>query len=427
MSEAGGGPSVAGGQGGKAQRSVERVDEPAHAPPTRVQHEELRVGVEPEVSRDGAVAVEEERERGAAETVTDELAHLRCLRVARRHRDDLNLGMRSRKLRDPGRLALAGRSERMEGEDERLPPCDEPREALHLGGRGHHGCGRRVRCDRRARRHRRGGATEPDEGCRREQADDQESDIRACVRHARRMPVRTLFVQFMSGQLSGRPETGLDLRYRGGMPDTVIRRFRPLDAAAVRAVIGESSELVQSKILSSLDTHCRSFIARSPFVLVATIGADGGADVSPRGDPAGFVHIVDGRTLAIPDRPGNKLIATLRNVVDTDVVGLLFLVPGVGETLRVNGRGYVTDDAELLASMEVNGRTPLVAIVVEIEEAFLHCAKAFIRSRLWDPAVQIDRKELPTLARMLHDQLALKDPVEELVAYVDDSYRTTLY
>ena len=231
----------------------------------------------------------------------------------------------------------------------------------------------------------------------------------------------------MSAQLSGRPETGLDLRYRGGMPDTVIRRFRPLDAAAVRAVIGEPSELVQSKILSSLDTHCRSFIERSPFVLVATIGADGSADVSPRGDPAGFVHILDDRTLAIPDRPGNKLIATLRNVVDTDVVGLLFLVPGVGETLRVNGRGYLTDDAGLLASMEVNGRTPLVAIVVEIEEAFLHCAKAFIRSRLWDPAVQIDRKELPTLARMLHDQLALKDPVEELVAYVDDSYRTTLY
>ena len=211
------------------------------------------------------------------------------------------------------------------------------------------------------------------------------------------------------------------------MTDTATRRFRPLDAAAVRAAIGEPSELVQSKILGTLDRHCRSFIERSPFVLVATVGADGRADVSPRGDPSGFVHVVDDRTLAIPERPGNKLIDTLRNVLDTEAVGLLFLVPGVGETLRVNGRGYVTDDAELLAGMEVRGRTPLLAIVVEIEEAFLHCAKAFIRSRLWDPSTQIDRQELPTLARMIHDQLALQQPVEELDAYVEDGYRTTLY
>ena len=211
------------------------------------------------------------------------------------------------------------------------------------------------------------------------------------------------------------------------MPATATRRFRSLDAAAVRAAIGEPSELVQSKILRCLDTHCRAFIERAPFVVVATIGADGRADVSPRGDPAGFVRTVDDRTLAIPERPGNKLIDSLRNVVDTGAVGLLFLVPGVGETLRVNGTAYVSDDAELLASLAVNGRTPRLAIVVEIEEAFLHCAKAFIRSRLWDPAMQIDRKELPTLARMIHDQLALQQPVEELDAYVEDSYRTTLY
>lgn len=211
------------------------------------------------------------------------------------------------------------------------------------------------------------------------------------------------------------------------MTDTATRRFQPLDAAAVRAVIGEPSELVQSKILATLDRHCRSFIERSPFVLVATVGADGGADVSPRGDPAGFVHVVDDRTLAIAERPGNKLIDTLRNVVDTGAVGLLFLVPGVGETLRVNGRGYITDDAELLAAMEVRGRTPLLAIVVEIEEAFLHCAKAFIRSRLWDPATQIDRKELPTLARMIHDQLHPQESVDELTTYIADNYRTTLY
>ena len=211
------------------------------------------------------------------------------------------------------------------------------------------------------------------------------------------------------------------------MPDSATHRYRPLDATAVRAAIGEPSELVEAKILSSLDRHCRSFIERSPFVLVATMGLDGGADVSPRGDPAGFVRILDDRTLAIAERPGNKLIDTLGNVVDTGAVGLLFLVPGVGETLRVNGRGYITDDAELLASMEVRGRTPLLAIVVEIEEAFLHCAKAFIRSRLWDPATQIDRKELPTLAQMVHDQLHPQESVEELTTYIADNYRTTLY
>ena len=211
------------------------------------------------------------------------------------------------------------------------------------------------------------------------------------------------------------------------MPDAATRPFRALDAAAVRAAVGEPSELVQSKILRALDPHCRAFIERSPFVVVATIGADGGADVSPRGDPAGFVHVIDERTLAIPDRPGNKLIDTLRNVVDTGAVGLLFLVPGVGETLRVNGKGTVTDDAELLSAMAVNGRTPRLAIVVEVEEAFLHCAKAFIRSSLWDPATQIDRKQLPTLAQMVHDQLALQQPVEELDAHIEDGYRTTLY
>lgn len=211
------------------------------------------------------------------------------------------------------------------------------------------------------------------------------------------------------------------------MPDPTTRPFRALDAATVRAVVGGPSELVRSKLLRSLDIHCRAFIERSPFVVVATIGADGGADVSPRGDPAGFVHVIDDRTLAIPDRPGNKLIDTLRNVIDTGAVGLLFLVPGVGETLRVNGKGTVTDDAELLDAMAVNGRTPRLAIVVDVEEAFLHCAKAFIRSRLWDPAVQIDRKELPTLGQMVHDQLALQQPAEELDAHIDEGYRTALY
>lgn len=207
----------------------------------------------------------------------------------------------------------------------------------------------------------------------------------------------------------------------------IARPLRHLSAADVRTIIGDPSELVQAKKLDFLDRHCRAFIERAPFIAVATYDADGDADVSPRGDPAGFVRILDDRTLAIPERPGNRLMDTLANVIATGRIGLLFLVPGVGETLRVNGRAYVTDDEELLASLAVNGRPALVAVVVELEEAFLQCAKAFIRSKLWDPQAQIDRRELPTLAQMVKDQLALAQSVEELDAYIEDGYRTTLY
>lgn len=202
---------------------------------------------------------------------------------------------------------------------------------------------------------------------------------------------------------------------------------RRLDATAVRALVGEPSELVQAKVLGFLDAHCRAFIERSPFVTVATAGADGRLDVSPRGDPPGSVHVLDDRTLVLPERPGNKLIDSLSNILETGRLGLLFLVPGVDETLRVNGRATITDDAALLATLAVNGKTPIVGIVVEVEEAFLHCAKAFIRSKLWDPEAQIERSELPTLARMVRDQLALAEPVEQLEAFIEDGYRTTLY
>lgn len=211
------------------------------------------------------------------------------------------------------------------------------------------------------------------------------------------------------------------------------RTFRKLGPDEVRAAVGgHPVPLVQAKLLDRLDIHCRAFIERAPFVAVATAGAGGPAgaadlDISPRGDPAGFVRVLDDRTLAIPERPGNKLIDTLSNVLATGRIGLLFLVPGVGETLRVNGSAYITDDAELLASMEVRGKRPLVAVVVEVEEAFLHCAKAFIRSQLWDPAAQIDRRELPTLGKMIHDQVTPDLPVAELDALVEADERDNLY
>ena len=206
-----------------------------------------------------------------------------------------------------------------------------------------------------------------------------------------------------------------------------VPALRRLDEAAARTLFGEPSELVQSKLLDRLDPHCRAFIERSPFLVVATYGAAGAADVSPRGDPSGSVRVLDERTLAIAERPGNKLIDTVTNIAQTGRIGLLFLVPGVNETLRVNGRAFVTDDEALLASLAVAGKVPQAAVVVEVEQAFLHCAKALIRSKLWDPDARIERAELPTLGEMIHDQLALEQSAAELDEYIEDLNKTTLY
>jgi PPOX class probable FMN-dependent enzyme len=212
------------------------------------------------------------------------------------------------------------------------------------------------------------------------------------------------------------------------MSDVVPDGYRKLDAAEVRATIGEPTELVRMKIRPSLDEHCRAFIEHSPFLALGTIDADGKSDVSPRGDPPGFVKVLDDQTLAIPDRPGNKLTDSLSNILETGSVGLLFLVPGVGETLRVNGRASITDDPELLASMTVQGKPPKLAIVVQVREAYVHCAKAFKRSKLWDPDTQIDRSELPSIGRMIRDQVpSLGMEAEEIDEYAETAYRAELY
>jgi PPOX class probable FMN-dependent enzyme len=182
------------------------------------------------------------------------------------------------------------------------------------------------------------------------------------------------------------------------------------------------------KVRAELDDHCRAFIARSPFVALATVGADGHADVSPRGDPPGFVKVLDATTLAVPERPGNKLMDSLANILETGSVGLLFVIPGIEETLRVNGKATITDDPELVATMQVRGQAPKLAIVVRVEEAYLHCAKAFKRSRLWDPAAQIQRAALPSLGQMLRDQIRPEQmTAADIDAYAEDDYRTRLY
>lgn len=194
----------------------------------------------------------------------------------------------------------------------------------------------------------------------------------------------------------------------------------------LRDLYGEPSDLVQRKELPKLDKHCRHFISLSPFLVLATAGADGSADASPRGDAPGFVAVLDDRTLLIPDRRGNKRIDSLRNVVANPQAGLIFFVPGVNETLRVNGRAEITTDQALLEPLAVQGKVPESGLLLHVEEAYLHCAKALIRSKLWDPESQIDRKTLPSLGRMIADQIEGVD-ADEADDYVEESYRNRLY
>ena len=165
---------------------------------------------------------------------------------------------------------------------------------------------------------------------------------------------------------------------------------------ALRALVGEPLETTRAKVADRLTALTRVFIERSPFVLLSTTGADGRCDVSPRGDPAGFVRILDERTLLLPERPGNRLADSLTNILARPQVGLLFLVPGVGETFRVNGRAVLTDDDGLLGPCAVEGKPPKLGILIDIEEAFTHCPKAFLRSDFWNPARFVTRDTLPS-------------------------------
>jgi uncharacterized protein len=170
---------------------------------------------------------------------------------------------------------------------------------------------------------------------------------------------------------------------------------------ALRSTLGEPSDLVKSKVSDRLNDLTRQFVERSPFLCLATSAADGTCDVSPRGDPAGFVRILDERTLLLPDRPGNRLADSLRNVLENPNVGLLFIVPGVTDTLRVNGRASIVDDPELLEPCAVEGKVPKLALRVEIDQVFTHCSKAFLRARLWDPGSFVSRDELPSPGELL--------------------------
>jgi PPOX class probable FMN-dependent enzyme len=173
------------------------------------------------------------------------------------------------------------------------------------------------------------------------------------------------------------------------------------DEAKLRELIGSPAPLIEAKVADRLNDLTREYIERSPFVCVATGSADGGLDVSPRGDPAGFVRILDERTLLLPERPGNRLADTLTNLLSDPRIALLFLIPGVGDTFRVSGDAVITDDPELLAPCAVEGKVPRLGILITIREAFTQCPKALLRSELWNPDRHIERSQLPSPGQIM--------------------------
>ena len=198
-------------------------------------------------------------------------------------------------------------------------------------------------------------------------------------------------------------------------------------AEDLRSRYGEPSENSVRKSLDRLDRHCRRFIELSPFVVLATSGADGRADCSPRGDPPGFVAVLDERTVLLPDRRGNNRTDSLRNILENPHVGLLFMIPGANETLRLNGRARLTADPERLEPLAVNGRAPRSGLLIEVEEVFLQCTKALVRSRLWADESRVDRKTaLPSFGQMLADHTGRSDG-EAIDRRIRETLPETLY
>ena len=200
------------------------------------------------------------------------------------------------------------------------------------------------------------------------------------------------------------------------------------DETSLRTLYGEPSELARLKQLDHLDPHCRRFIGLSPFLVIGTTRPGTGTDVSPRGDAPGFVQVIDDRTLAIPDRLGNNRVDTMSNLVHEPAVGLIFFIPGIDETLRVNGTGSLSRDPALLQAMAVNGKLPKLAIKVSVREAFLHCGKALKRSKLWGDDFKVAPKNFPSLGRIIVEQVKPTNiTVEEADARVEDGYKNRLY
>jgi len=199
----------------------------------------------------------------------------------------------------------------------------------------------------------------------------------------------------------------------------------------LRATLGKVHELASGKTLKKLDKYAKAYIARAPFLCIGTADANGKADVSPRGDPPGFVRVIDDGTLIIPDRPGNNRGDTMLNIIANANVGLLFMIPGIEDTVRVNGKAEIIEDPAALAPATINGKAPRLGIRVKVEEVFFHCAKAFKRAKLWDSSTHEDRGFLPPLARIVMEQARaceVADAEAEAVELeIQEEYRTQLY
>lgn len=198
------------------------------------------------------------------------------------------------------------------------------------------------------------------------------------------------------------------------------------DPATLREHYGQVSRTASGKQMDRLDKHGRRFIELSPFLVIATADAEGRCDASPKGDAPGFVKVLDDRTLLIPDRPGNNRVDSLINIAANPRIGLIFFLPGYKETFRANGTARISTDPALLEATAHGGKPPRSVIVVSVEEAFMHCGKALIRSKLWDPTRHIAKGEFPSLARILADQI---EGIEEKATdvLIEDAYQRELY
>jgi PPOX class probable FMN-dependent enzyme len=210
---------------------------------------------------------------------------------------------------------------------------------------------------------------------------------------------------------------------------TAITLSQPITSAEeLREIIGAPDAPAIKKQIDHLDEHCRQFIALAPLLFISSANAEGQCDVSPKGDAPGFVHVLDEKLLAIPERAGNRRTDTMRNILANPQVGLIFVVPGMRETLRINGRATIYRDPELLEMMTVQGKTPKVAMVVEAQEVFLHCGRALVRSHVWQVATRPDAAALPSAGQIFADHMQLPGVTcERAEEVLEDHYTTHLY
>lgn len=195
----------------------------------------------------------------------------------------------------------------------------------------------------------------------------------------------------------------------------------------LRAHYKSASERALRKEMRGLDPHAKGFLKRSPFVLIGSWDGKGNGDVTPKGDRPGFAAVLDDTTIAIPDRPGNNRLDTLENIIVNPAVGLLFLIPGMEETLRINGTARITADEGLRERLMAEGKLPATVVVVSIQAVYMHCAKAFMRSQLWAPSTWPDRASLPTLGQILKDQIGTTESAEATDRALAESYAQTMW